>query len=123
MCGRNTNQKKLVSSNFGESNRTDRKQIAQVRPPSPLKDHTKNSGLKSECEDIFHQSSLWLRLRHDEPQKGRNSCLWLQSRSILSSFGVVFMSCKVNFHVVRSALKYSACRIYVYLLFLLIRSL
>ena len=33
-----------------------------------------------------------------------NSCLWLQSRSILSSFGVVLMSCKVNFHVVRSAL-------------------
>ena len=29
----------------------------------------------------------------------------------LSSFGVVLMSCKVNFHVVRSALQYSACRI------------
>ena len=45
------------------------------------------------------------------PQRGRNSCLWLQSRSVLSSFGVVLMSCKVNFHVVRSALQYSACRI------------
>ena len=30
---------------------------------------------------------------------------------ILSSFGVVLMSCRVNFHVVRSALQYSACRI------------
>ena len=39
------------------------------------------------------------------------SCLWLQSRSVLSSFGVVLMSCRVNFHVVRSALQYSACRI------------
>ena len=51
-------------------------------------------------------------LRHtDEPQRRRNSCLWLQSRSVLSSFGVVLMSCRVNFHVVRSALQYSACRI------------
>ena len=24
--------------------------------------------------------------------------IWLQSRSVLSSFGVVLMSCKVNFH-------------------------
>ena len=47
----------------------------------------------------------------DEPQRGRNSCLWLQSRSVLSSFGVVLMSCRVNFYVVRSALQYSACRI------------
>ena len=45
------------------------------------------------------------------PKKGRKSCLWLQSRSVLSSFGVVLMSCRVNFHVVRSALQYSACRI------------
>ena len=44
-------------------------------------------------------------------QRGQNSCLWLQSRSVLSSFGVMFMSCRVNFHVGRSALQYSACRI------------
>ena len=68
-------------------------------------------GLKSECTDIFLQSFLWLLRHTDEPQKGRNSCLWLQSRSVLSSFGVVLMSCRVNFHVVRSALQYSACRI------------
>ena len=40
----------------------------------------------------------------------RARCLRLQSRSVLSSFGVVLMSCKVNFQVVRSALQYSACR-------------
>ena len=68
-------------------------------------------GLKSECADIFYQSFLWLLHHTDEPQKGRNSCLWLQSRSVLNSFGVVLMSCRVNFHVVRSALQYSACRI------------
>ena len=37
-------------------------------------------------------------------EKRRNSCLLLQSRYVLDSFGVVLMSCKVNFHVVRSAL-------------------
>ena len=69
------------------------------------------SGIKSECADIFHQSFLWLLRHTDEPQKGQNSCLWLQSCSVLSSFDVVLMSCRVNFHVVRSALQYSACRI------------
>ena len=34
-------------------------------------------GLKSECADILHQSSLWLLRHTDEPQKGRHSCLWL----------------------------------------------
>ena len=58
--------------------------------------------------DIFHQSFLWFLRHTDEPQKGPNSCLWLQSRSVLSSFGVVLMSCRFNFHVVRSALQYSA---------------
>ena len=69
------------------------------------------SELKSECPDNFLQSFFWLLRHTDEPQRGRNSCLWLQSRSVLSSFGVVLMSCRVNFHVVRSALRYSACRI------------
>ena len=60
----------------------------------------------------YFASELSLLLRHtDEPQKGRNSCLWLQSRYVLSSFSVLLMSCRVNFHVVRSALQYSACRI------------
>ena len=70
------------------------------------------SGLKSECADIFSsEPDLWLLRHTDEPQRGRNSCLWLQSSSVSSSFGVVLMSCSVNFHVVRSALQYSACRI------------
>ena len=72
-------------------------------------------GLKSECADILHQSFLWLLRHTDEPQKGWNSCLWLQSRSVVCSFGVLLMSCRVKLHVVRSALQYSACRIlYVY---------
>ena len=66
-----------------------------------------DQGLKSESADIFYQSFLWLLRYTDEPQRGRNSCLWLQSRSGLSSFGVVLMSWRVNFHVVRSALQYS----------------
>ena len=69
------------------------------------------SGLKSECADIFHQSFLWSLHHADEPQKGPNSCLQLQSRSVFGSFGVALMSCRVNFHVVRSALQYCACRI------------
>ena len=64
------------------------------------------AGLKSY---IFYQSFLWLLRHTDEPPKGRNSCLWLQSRSVLSSVGVVLMSCRVNFHVVRSALQFSPC--------------
>ena len=46
------------------------------------------SGLKSECADIFHQSFLWLR-HTDEPQRGRNSYLWLESRSVLSRVDVL----------------------------------
>ena len=66
---------------------------------------------RSEGADIFHQSFPWLLRYTDDLQKERNSCLWLQSHSVLSSFGVVLMSFRVNFHVVRSALQYSACRI------------
>ena len=67
-------------------------------------------GLKIIVRGYF--ASEFSLLRHtDEPQKGRNSCLWLQTRYVLSSFGVLLMSCRVKFHVVRSALQYSACRI------------
>ena len=45
--------------------------------------------------------------RTDEPQEWRNSCLRLQPCSVLGSFGVVLMSCKVYFHVVRSVLQNS----------------
>ena len=69
------------------------------------------SGLKIIVRGYF-ASEFSLLLRHtDEPQKRRNSCLWLHTRYVLSSFGVLLMSCRVNFHVVRSALQYSACRI------------
>ena len=52
-------------------------------------------------------------------QKGRNSCLRLRPRSDFSSFGVVLMSCKVIFHVVRSALQNSVS---TQCIFLLVRS-
>ena len=38
----------------------------------------------------------------------------LRPRSVLSSFGVVLMSCKANFHVVRSALQNSMCTLYIF---------
>ena len=38
-------------------------------------------------------------------KKRRNSCLRLRPRSVFGSFGIVLMSCKVNFHIVRSALQ------------------
>jgi len=69
---------------------------------TPAFQKTKNSGINLRI--------LWLLRHTDEPPKGRNSCLWLQSRPVLSSFGVVLMSCRVNFHVVRSALQYSALK-------------
>ena len=58
---------------------------------------------KPECAGILRQSLCSLRLIN-EPHKGRNSCLRLRPRSLFVFFGVVLMSCKVNFHVVRSAL-------------------
>ena len=49
------------------------------------------SGLKIRVCGYF-ASELSLLLRHtDESQKGRNSCLWLQSRSVLNSFGIVLI--------------------------------
>ena len=47
--------------------------------------------------------------RTDEPQEWRNGRLRLEPRCVLGSFGVVLMSCKVNFHVVPSALRNSMC--------------
>ena len=67
---------------------------------------------------LIHEGLHWTANEYaeNEPQKGRNSCLWLQTRYVLSSFGVLLMSCRVKFHVVRSALQYSACRIICLLL-------
>ena len=70
------------------------------------------SGLKSECADIFHESFLCSYAILTSPKEGETAVyIWLQSRSVLSSFGVVLMSCRINFYVVRSALQYYACRI------------
>ena len=68
------------------------------------------NGLRDEC-GVESEPDLWFLHHTEEPQRGRNSCLCLQSRSVLGSFGIVLMSCRVDFHVVRSALQYSACRI------------
>ena len=68
------------------------------------------NGLRDEC-GVELEPDLWLLRHTDEPQRGRNSCLCLQSRSVLGSFGIVLMSCRVDFHVVRSALQYFASRI------------
>ena len=71
----------------------------------------RSSGSKTRMRGYFSsEPDLWLLRHTDEPLRGRDSCPWLQSRC-LSSFGVVLMSCRVNFHEVRSALQYSACRI------------
>ena len=68
------------------------------------------SGLKIRVH-VYFSSELWLLRHTDKLQKGRNSCPWLQSSFVLISFGVMLMSCRVNFHVVQSALQYSACRV------------
>ena len=68
--------------------------------------------LNQTVQVIFQQSlSVCYALLMSYNNSETGSCLWLQSRSVLGSFGVVLMSGKVNFHVVRTALQYSACRI------------
>ena len=57
------------------------------------------------------EPDLWLLRHTDEPQRRRNSCLWLQSRSVLDSFGVVLMSCRVNFSRSTIRMQHSASRI------------
>ena len=53
-----------------------------------------------------------MRRTDAEPQEWRNSCPQLQPRSVLGSFGVVLMPCKVNFHLVRSTLQNSMCLLF-----------
>ena len=43
------------------------------------------------------------------------ACLRLQIRSVLGSFSVVLMPCKVNFHVARSAWQSSMCLLCIFL--------
>ena len=54
-------------------------------------------GLNQSAWIFFYQSFLWLLRHTDEPQRGRKSCLWLQSRSVLRSFDVVLMSLELIF--------------------------
>ena len=42
----------------------------------------------------------------------QNSCPQLQPRSVLGSFDVVLVPCKVNFHLVRSTLQNSMCLLF-----------
>ena len=58
--------------------------------------------LNERCLIKYDWKVLAIYLHHNDkpvrvlPQRGRNSCLWLQSRSVLSPFDVVLMSCRVN---------------------------
>ena len=61
--------------------------------------------------NINHEGLHWTANEYAENVGSVKTCLWLQTRYVLSSFGVLLMSCRVKFHVVRSALQYSACRI------------
>ena len=61
----------------------------------------------------------WYRRFHSKSPKEGETAM----STILSSFGVVLVSCRVNFHVVRSASQYSACRIYMCLHILVINVL
>ena len=69
--------------------------------------------LKQSVRD-FTAEPLSSLSHNDELPKGRNSCLQPTPQSVFSSFSVVLMSCKVNFHVVRSALQNSVCLFSVY---------
>ena len=61
----------------------------------------------------------WYRRFHSKsPKEGETAMA-----TILSFFGVVLVSCRVNFHVVPSASQYSACRIYMCLHILVINVL
>ena len=59
----------------------------------------------------------WINFARNKHNTGRNQNRakqasvddLVQHRSVFGSIGVVFMSCKVNFHVVRSALEISMC--------------
>ena len=45
---------------------------------------------------------------------GETAVVRLRPHSVLGSFGVMLISCKVNFHVVRSALQNSVCLLSAY---------
>ena len=63
------------------------------------------TGLQNRVRGNFTAEPLCLLRRTDEPPERRNSCLRLRPRSVFGSFGVVFMSCNVNFP--RSTISFS----------------
>ena len=56
---------------------------------------------------ILQCSSYYVKIIFARHQHDTESCRRLQPRSVLGSFSVALMSCKVNFHVVRSAWPHS----------------
>ena len=58
------------------------------------------TGLKSKCADIFHQSFLCCYAILTSPKEGETAVYGYNPALFLSSFGVVLMSSRVNFHVV-----------------------
>ena len=69
--------------------------------------------LKQSVREFYGRASLFVAPYWRAP-KGRNSCLRLRPRSVFGSFGVVLMSCKVNFHVVWPVFQNSVCLLSVY---------
>ena len=69
------------------------------------------SGLKIRVRGYFSSEFSLVVVPFWRATKRAKQLSKLQSRSVLNSFGVVLMSCRVNFHVARSASQSSACRI------------
>ena len=69
--------------------------------------------LKQSVREFYCRASLFVA-PHWGTQKRAKQLLQLRPRPIFGSFGVVLMSCKVNFHVVRSALQNSVSLLSVY---------
>ena len=69
------------------------------------------SGLKAECADIFHQSPISGCYAILTSPKEGETAVYGYNPAPFWVLGVVLMSCRVNFHVVRSALQYFPCRI------------
>ena len=80
------------------------------------------------CANFNIKQSLSVRcVVLTSPQKGQTVVLVSTATTpliVFGSFGVVMMSCKVNFHVVRSALQPFQCvySVSIFTVFLLVRS-
>ena len=81
------------SSSVKLMSRRENKELAKtnLRYTDRTIDRVLGQGLKSECADIFYQSFFWLLRHTDEPQRGRNSWLWLQSRGTQRQFSEKYL--------------------------------